>query len=154
MEAAIGPRPRPLPFLPVDAGETSGRHPFHIATGAKRTSRAGQNDRVDIVIGAHIDPDLFELMMHDIVNRVERVGPIDGDGGDAIGNFHFEEFVFAVVDSHDDDLLCLSTSIQLANAICLTRRADIESLEKRIHDALAERERAVHRAGTATLRYE
>jgi len=52
------------------------------------------------VVGAHIDPDLLELVMHLVVDGVKRVGPIDGDGRDAIGDVDFEEFVVTVVDSH------------------------------------------------------
>ena len=104
LDAAIGPRPRPLPLLIAGSGQLAARHALDVATGAKRASRAGQNDRVHVAIGAHIDPDLLELVMHDVVDRVERVGPIDRDRRDALRHFYFEEFVIAVVGRHDKDL--------------------------------------------------
>ena len=42
--------------------------------------------------------------MHYVVDRVERVGPIDGDRRDALRHFDLEEFIIAVVGRHDKDL--------------------------------------------------
>ena len=106
--APVGRRDRtassPLALAIAGSREVAARHALDVAASAERASRAGQDDRIDVAIGAHVDPDLLELVMHDVVDGVERVRPINRDRRDAVRHFDFEEFVIAVVGRHDQDL--------------------------------------------------
>ena len=84
----------------------SAGHPLDGAAGAKRAPRAGQDDRVDIAVLAHVDPDLLQFVMDHCVDCVERVGPIDRDRRDPLGHFDFEEFIIAVIGRHDRKTSC------------------------------------------------
>src|SRR5579859_4211908 len=76
------------------------------------------------MVGAEVDPDLFEFVMERSVDCVERVGTVERHRGDPFIDLDFEKFVVAIVDCHDRrDLLCLLADIPRHAAAWLTRCA-------------------------------
>jgi len=52
-----------------------------------------QDDGVDVVVPPAPAPDVGELVEHGLVEGVEDVGPVEGDGGDVLGHVEQDRLV-------------------------------------------------------------
>ena len=60
-------------------------HPFEIAAGAEARARGGEDDRAHGRVGAEGRGGVGQLGDHPGVHRVVLLGPVERDGGDAVG---------------------------------------------------------------------
>src|SRR5699024_11800268 len=70
-------------------------HLLDVGTGGEGLVAAGDDDRLDLVIGVERGGRIGDVGEHLQVERVERLRPVDGDRGDAGVDIGEDGFVFA-----------------------------------------------------------
>src|SRR5699024_5091511 len=88
-------RPAGEPVGLVRGGEVEVRHLLDVGTGGEGLVAAGDDDRLDLVIGVERGGRIGDVGEHLQVERVERLRPVDGDRGDAGVDIGEDGFVFA-----------------------------------------------------------
>src|SRR5699024_11735131 len=79
----------------VRSGEVEVRHLLDVGTGGEGLVAAGDDDRLDLVIGVERGGRIGDVGEHLQVERVERLRPVDGDRGDAGVDIGEDGCVFA-----------------------------------------------------------
>ena len=74
----------------LDVGEVAAR-------AERLVAGAGDDGDADVGVAVDVGPDAGEVAVEDVVRGVEDVGPVDGDGRDAVGDVDEEMAVAAVV---------------------------------------------------------
>ena len=73
---------RVVPFRVVEGAGAGGQ----VGAGAERAPGAGDDDRAHVVVGVGLAEGRDQLVAHQARERVQLVGPVQGDRGDTIGD--------------------------------------------------------------------